>query len=68
MSEMESGVTRGDARRTTVKTVARLVRIAAVVVGLGGLAGAAYRPHGASLAVAFFAFVVYLICDHLCRR
>ena len=68
MSEMKSGLMRSDERRSTVRTVARLVRIAAVVVGLGGLAGAIYRPHGASLAVAFFAFVVYLVCDHLCRR
>lgn len=68
MSEMESVETRGEVRRATGKTVARLVKIIAVVAILGGLFGAIYFPHSASLVVAFFAFVAYLISDHLSRR
>ena len=68
MSEMESVETREGARQATGKTVARLVQIVAVVAMLGGLLGAFYLPHGASLSVAFLAFVAYLISDHWSRR
>lgn len=68
MSEMESNETRREATQATGKTVARLVRIVAVVAMLGGLLGTIYFPRGASLIVAFLAFVAYLISDHLSRR
>jgi hypothetical protein len=68
MSEMGSVETCREARQETGKIVVRLVQMIAVAAMLGGLLGAIYLPRSASLIVAFFAFVAYLLFDHASRR
>ena len=67
MSDAESEEVRGELRSAAGKTLARLARAIAVVVGLGGLAATIYDPRSQALVVTFFAFIAYLVSDFLLR-
>lgn len=67
MSEMES-VERRVERRAGNRPLAILIQVVAVAAILGGLVGTLYYPHSASLIVAFFGFVVFLISHYFSRR